>query len=1721
MGTGTVGHSTRAAVTAKRTALLTLVGAAVVVGALLFPFSAPAHDASDFFIFARTLHGPAAETNCNGSSNNNKQADVSGSTNIIHGRIHSNADYHAGGQNNNFHSAVTYGTEDTDCAGFAGVNTYHAGAPTDLNGAVPSGVNNGWPGDLNTYVDNGWQIDTVAQALPGETCDVGSLSNNSDYTVTAADNGKVICRGTGKVQLSMSNVTLAITILSHGPIEISGQNVTLTPAVHGILAFTDYKDTDFPIKLAGSNFTVPVQSILFATKAGIDTSGSDDSEMCIQLIGQGWIRVPGSTNILGPGSSACKTQPAPGKIVIEKQTDPANYPTTFDFTGEIVATLADNQTAEKSVAPGTYTVTESEKVFWDVYAITCDDANSTGNVAQRRATFNVEAGETVKCTFFNRKRGDITVVKQTNPDGDPQPFSFSASWDANGFSLTDGQSEWSGALVPGTYSVSETVPEGWMLESATCDDGSPVNAIQLDPTEDVVCTFVNTKRAKVIVKKVMVGGSASFPFTGTPNGSIAADHGTIEALVAPGQYVSTEGAVAGWDLTGVTCDDQNSVGSVPNGTATFNVTAGEIVTCTFTNTKRSTIVVEKVTVGGDGTFAFDGPGAFDPSLGNGETAQLEVVPGSYTVSETVPSGWDLTGIVCDDGGSASPSTGDVPPAKSAGQTGTATYKADPGETVRCTFTNTKRPDITVEKLGNGPVTQGEAATFEITITNNGPTAATGVELEDTLVGSGWEIVDETEVGKCKIELGVLSCENITLAVGGQFVVTVSRPTTPQDCGSIPNTVRVSAANEDPQGTAPNTDEASIVVLCPDVSVVKTPDDAVIQAGETATFKIVVTNTGTGSSDVTFDDQLPDGGLDWSTSTPGCDVVGDPGNQDLECSFTLGAGASKEIEVSSPTTNVPDACGEKPNSVTITATGDIDLTDDTDGAKITVQCADVKVEKTAGQGTIEAGDPISFSITVTNLGPGSASNVTLNDTLPTGFEWTLGGPNAAACDPFDGAALDCEFGTLAQGDTRTVTLTSATESSDCGQKSNTATVSSTGDVQIDNNSSTATVTILCPDVKVTKTAAQPQIDAGSPITFTVEVENLGPGAASNVTLNDTLPSGFSWTVGGADAEECELDGLQLTCEFGTLAEGEKRTITLTSPTDAEDCGLVENTATVSSTGDINAENNSSKASMTIRCPGTITVKKVTIPAGSEQEFDFLFQGEGSFDLMHGQQEDFTNLDPGSYTVAEDVPDGWDLESIDCGEADVERSGATVTINLHENESVTCTFTNEQDSEIIVEKQTIPNGDQQKFTFSASWSEGTFLLGDGEQESSGDLEPGQYLIGEDIPLGWDLTDIDCGDIQSQQEGSSIAVTLGPGQVITCVFTNTKRPPGSINVIKTAEPTSVKEPGGTVNYTVTVQNTSTVDVTITSVVDDKFGNLANVAGGNPAGCFAVPFVLAPGASSTCTFPKNVTGTPETPHVNVVTVTGTDTSGNTLTDSDDARVDFSPRLIDLVIVKNATSPTPLNDIVTYTMTITNKGPDTATNVQVADPAPAGIEYLSVTPGAPTCSVTKSMLTCSLGTLNVGQSRTITLRARAKQVGRHTNTATVTGEGGRETNPADNVDNAVTVVPRPAVPPAPRPVCLTLTVTSSKMIKADGKADRLSVRVTQGKKRVKGTKVVVRGAGVKKSSRSNAKGMASFRINPKRPGVITITAVQSKNQAICGPKRIGAVGVFLPPLTG
>ena len=75
--------------------------------------------------------------------------------------------------------------------------------------------------------------------------------------------------------------------------------------------------------------------------------------------------------------------------------------------------------------------------------------------------------------------------------------------------------------------------------------------------------------------------------------------------VQPGQFTSTETVPAGWNLTKIECDDNNSTGDLNSATATFNVEAGETVTCTFTNTEEGTLKIVKKSDGGDDQVEWD------------------------------------------------------------------------------------------------------------------------------------------------------------------------------------------------------------------------------------------------------------------------------------------------------------------------------------------------------------------------------------------------------------------------------------------------------------------------------------------------------------------------------------------------------------------------------------------------------------------------------------------------------------------------------------------------------------------------------------------------------------------------------------------------------------------------------------------------------------------------------------------------------------------------------------------------------------------------------------------------------------------------------------------------------------------------------------------------------------------------------------------------------------
>ena len=214
-------------------------------------------------------------------------------------------------------------------------------------------------------------------------------------------------------------------------------------------------------------------------------------------------------------------------------------------------------------------------------------------------------------------------------------------------------------------------------------------------------------------------------------------------------------------------------------------------------------------------------------------------------------------------------------------------------------------------------------------------------------------------------------------------------------------------------------------------------------------------------------------------------------------------------------------------------------------------------------------------------------------------------------------------------------------------------------------------------------------------------------------------------------------------------------------------------------------------------GTIVVEKVTDPSGDETEFDFEF-GQDGFTLADGESETFDELDAGTYSVSEDTPEGWELTSATCSDQSPPNA-----VDLAAGETVTCTFTNTRLPElgtIIVEKQTSPDGAQGSFTFSGDAS-GT--IGDGGQIIVSDLEPGTYASTEGSAAGRARRRIECDDEESSGNLAerTAVFQLDAGETVKCVFTNAQQTvgKGSIDVQKSANPTSMKEPGGPVPFSV----------------------------------------------------------------------------------------------------------------------------------------------------------------------------------------------------------------------------------------------------------------------------------------------------------------------------------
>jgi uncharacterized repeat protein (TIGR01451 family) len=515
----------------------------------------------------------------------------------------------------------------------------------------------------------------------------------------------------------------------------------------------------------------------------------------------------------------------------------------------------------------------------------------------------------------------------------------------------------------------------------------------------------------------------------------------------------------------------------------------------------SITIKKQATPEGSTSFSFAaGPGPLSNFnlVDDGTSANTQVFSGitsfqAYTVTESLPSGWQLDNRACQvtsaNGGSQNTSS----PANGI------TINLKEGENVTCTFSNSEIPNpslnVTKDAAESSVDAAGDVIHYTIVVSNTGNTALTGVSVNDPLLAN--EDCDGV-AGAPFVNTG------LSIPKGGSLTCTGTYTVTQADIdnngggdGDIDNTVTADS-NETPPDTA---SEEVPIVQNPSLNVIKdAAESSVDAAGDVIHYTIVVTNTGNVTlTGVSIDDPL--------LGNEDCDGVAgapfvksgftlDPGAQ-LSCTGTYmvsqadlddnggGDGDIDNTVTADSNETGPDTASEVVPIVYGPALNVVKTVTSVDGDNLAPFVAD------------EAGDLITYSIVVYNTGNVTLTGVSVDDPLLSNED----------CDGVAGAPYVTAGFTLNVGGsvscTGSYTVTQADLDDNGGGDGDIDNVVTADSNETGPDTDDASVPLLqSPSLSITKDATETGFDStGDVIHYTIVVTNTGNVTLHNVDVTD--------------------------------------------------------------------------------------------------------------------------------------------------------------------------------------------------------------------------------------------------------------------------------------------------------------------------------------------------------------------------------------------------------------------------------------------------------------------------------------------------------------------------------------------------------------------------------------------------------------------------------------------
>ncbi len=351
--------------------------------------------------------------------------------------------------------------------------------------------------------------------------------------------------------------------------------------------------------------------------------------------------------------------------------------------------------------------------------------------------------------------------------------------------------------------------------------------------------------------------------------------------------------------------------------------------------------------------------------------------------------------------------------------------------------------------------------FILTLNNNGGQASNVVFI-DQLPASLALLNASSNIGNCDVSNSLVNCPLGDLANGAAVTVTLQVNATA--AGSLNNIAHVNFLGAPTAQPAQLTQSVNIVTVADlALSVVTGSNTALI--GTDLSYIATISNHGPSpaSNSRLIIDLPPQVDLRSTASADAwnCDTSALPR---LSCTLaSLAAGGSSSLTLFT----TPRTAGTATLAATInTSASDSDnnlgnntitpLAVTITAATPVIRGADLKLDiLNALPNPGRAGEKLSYSITVVNLGPDTADNVLLTDTLPANTSFD----SATAGCSLNGQSVDCQLGQLASGTSASVTITVIPQQAGTVQTSVVVTDGSGQDPVTTNNTATLDTTIL--------------------------------------------------------------------------------------------------------------------------------------------------------------------------------------------------------------------------------------------------------------------------------------------------------------------------------------------------------------------------------------------------------------------------------------------------------------------------------------------------------------------------------------------------------------------------------------------------------------------------------------------------------------------------------------